>query len=343
MGELIPQPGAVGSTTVWQQRESRATHVALGAAALILALAYLPNFRDLKSTWSDDPNYTHGFLVIPIALFILWRRLSETQREPSSTWVPAPWWGWIFLIVVLSLRAIAYERNSQWVETATLLPVIACLTWTFGSWPLLRKVWPAIVFLVFMLPLPPTINDLIALPLQRFAATGSCFLLQLSGLWAIQEGNVINLSTPQGMAPLDVALACSGLRMLMTMAATITATIFLIPLPIWKRITLLVSAVPIALLSNMIRIVATGWCYYLVAGDWGRQMAHDWSGYLMMLVGMFLVGLELGILSWLVPVEGPQVDEKPIARPLTKEDLAKIRMKKGPGKAKVSNRDLGEI
>ena len=64
------------------------------------------------------------------------------------------------------------------------------------------------------------------------------------------------------MGPLDVALACNGLQMLMTMAATVTATIIIIPLPTWKRIVLLASAVPIALLSNMTRIVTTGWCYY---------------------------------------------------------------------------------
>ena len=78
--------------------------------------------------------------------------------------------------------------------------------------------------------------------------------------------------------PLDVALACNGLRMLMTMAATITATIILIPLPTWKRITLLASTVPIAMLSNMIRIVATGWCYYEITGPTAKQWAHDVSG-----------------------------------------------------------------
>ena len=82
-------------------------------------------------------------------------------------------------------------------------------------------------------------------------------------MWVIQEGNVINLSTAHGMERLDVALACNGLRMLMTMAATVMATVILIPLPNWKRIVLLLSIVPIALVSNMARIVATGWCYYL--------------------------------------------------------------------------------
>ena len=187
------------------------------------------------------------------------------------------------------------------METATLVPAIACLTWTLGSWPLLRRTWPAIIFLVFLFPLPPAVNDFIALPLQRIAATGSCFLLQLSGLWAIQEGNVIHLATPHGPMPLDVALACNGLRMLMTMAATITATIILIPLPNWKRITLLFSTVPIAMLSNMIRIVATGWCYYMITGPTAKEWAHDVSGWLMMPLALLLVWLELQLLSWLVP------------------------------------------
>jgi exosortase len=304
------------------------------AASLVLGLAYAPNFRDLKSTWTDDPNYSHGFLVIPIALFILWRRLQDTPAKPLPTAVPAPWWGWVFLAAFLAARAIAYERNSQWVETATLVPVIACLTWTFGSWPLLSRAWPAIAFLVFMLPLPPAVNTMVALPLQRIAATGSCFLLQLSGLWAIQEGNVINLSTPHGMAPLDVALACNGLRMLMTMAATITATIILIPLPTWKRITLLASAVPIALVSNMIRIVATGWCYHLVAGPQAKQWAHDVSGWLMMPLALALVGLELITLTWLVPDEEPDDDGKPISPLLTK---------KGPGNDQSKKQGLHEI
>ena len=305
----LPKQGISGLSTVWRQWKSPPRIWALGAAILVLGLAYAPNFRDLYSTWNDDPNYSHGKLVIPIALVILWRRLSDTSAEPAETAVPAPWWGWVSLTAILAVRAIAYEQNSQWSETATLLPAIACLTWTFGGWPLLRRVWPAIIFLVFLLPLPLAVNDLIALPLQRIAATGSCFLLQLSGLWAIQAGNVIHLTTPHGSVPLDVALACNGLRMLMTMAATITATIILIPLPTWKRITLLASTVPIAMLSNIIRIVATGWCYYAVTGPTAKQWAHDVSGWLMMPLALILVGLELKLLSWLAPDEARDTDE----------------------------------
>ena len=292
--------GLSGSEPPSRQRQVLASIWPVMAVVLLLGFAYGPNLRDLYSTWNDDPNYSHGKLVIPIALFILWKRLSETSGVSTDTLVPARWWGWIVLAVVLIVRAIAYEQNSQWVENATLLPAIACITWTLGSWPLLRRIWPAIIFLVFLLPLPKAVNDIVALPLQGFAASGSCFLLQLSGLWAVREGNVINLATPSGSVPLDVALACNGLRMLMTMVATITATVILIPLPTWKRVVLLVSTVPIGLLSNIIRIVSTGWFYYEITGPKAKEWAHDLSGWLMMPLALVLVGLELRFMAWLV-------------------------------------------
>ena len=323
---------------VLHQQQLPASIWALVLATLVLGLAYAPNFRDLYSIWNDDPNYSHGKLVIPIALFILWRRLSETSAETSSTTGVASWWGWVFLTAILAIRAIAYERNSQWIETATILPAIACIIWTFGGWPLLRRVWPAMAFLVFLLPLPRPVNELISLPLQRIATSGSCFLLQLSGFWAIQSGNVINLATPHGTMPLDVALACNGLRMLMTMAATITATIILIPLPTWKRITLLASTVPIAMLSNMLRIVATGWCYYEITGPKAKEWAHDVSGYLMMPMALVLVGLELQLLSWLVPARTAEDDDeqKPV------NPLALIN-KNASTKKPRQNADLDEL
>jgi exosortase len=198
------------------------------------------------------------------------------------------------------------------VETATILPAIACATWTFGGWPLLHRTWPAILFLVFMFPLPNSINAMVSLPLQGIATLGSYVLLQLSGFWVVQEGNVLLLTTPFGTRPLDVAMACNGLRMLMCLAATVTATIMLIPLPTWKRIILLISAAPIAIVSNMIRIVATGWCYYYIQGERAEEWAHDISGWLMMPLGLVLVGLELGLLSWLFPAEDQNEEPKTI-------------------------------
>jgi exosortase len=319
---------------------------ALGVAFLILMLAYLPNLLALITVWSEDPNYTHGYLVIPIALFILWQQLSSPAPTSAPGAVPAPWWGWIFLAGVLVLRAIMYERGSDWSENSTFILAVAGLTWSFGSWPLFHRAWPAIAFLVFMLPLPQTLNQLLALPLQSLAASSSAFLLQLTGMWVIQDGNVINLSTSHGMDKLDVALACNGLRMLMTMAATVVATVILIPLPNWKRIVLLLSIVPIALVSNMARIVSTGWSYYLFEGPAAKHFAHDWAGLLMMPLGLALVALELGVMSWLVPKESE--DDKRVSPLLhvPQKDSGKSNQAqtgKNPRKPKKKNQDLNEI
>jgi exosortase len=280
----------------------------LGIGMVLLGWAYGPNFQDLYTIWNNEPNYSHGKLVIPIALLILWQRLAD----PKSHWTVSrgSWWSWTLLVAILALRAFAFERGSQWLENATFVPAAACLMLTLGGWPLLQRSWPAVVFLVFMLPLPQSANNLVALPLQRIATLGSVFVLTLTGLLATAAGNVIALRTPDGIKPLEVALACNGLSMLMTLAATVTATIMLIPLPTWKRITVLVSAIPIALLSNIIRIVATGWAYYYIKGENAKHMAHDWSGFLMMPLALLLVLLELQILSWLADAKNSKDKEK---------------------------------
>ena len=305
------KPLSTQSPPIRGQSSARAWIPEAVVVAVFLVFAYAPNLLYLITIWNNEPNYSHGFLVIPIALLILWRRLSDSPVDWSTLRVPT--WTWALLAVLLLGRAVAYERNMQWLESASIIPVTACLAFALGGWPLLARAWPAIAFLVFMLPLPPSINSMVSLPLQRIATKGSCFALQLTGLWVVPEGNVITLNTPSGPQQLEVALACNGLSMLMTLAATVTATVILVPMPAWKRVVVLLSALPIALFSNVVRIVATGWCYYYMDGDRAREVAHDWSGYLMMPLALVLVGLEIWILSWLFDDAEAEEETQPIS------------------------------
>lgn len=277
---------------------------------VILAWAYWPNLQALYTIWNLEPNYSHGKLVIPIALVIFFQRLADTKAGRALE--RGPWWSWVALGAVLAARAFAYERGFQWLETATVVPAVAGVMFTLGGWPLLQRGWPAVIFLVFMLNLPTAINNMVSMPLQRIATMGSVFIMQLTGLWVVSEGNIIALATPHGQKMLEVALACNGLSMLMTLAATVTATIILIPMANWKRVIVLMSAVPIALLSNIIRIVATGWFYYYVVGEDAKKQAHDWSGYLMMPLALLLVGLEILILTWLAGDSGADADARAV-------------------------------
>src|SRR5262245_17611588 len=87
--------------TLWDQRLSTQTRVAAVIATVALVISYLPNLRSLSTLWQDDPSYNHGFLVIPIALFILWQQLMNPGPRTGSEVVLAPWCGWVLLIAAL--------------------------------------------------------------------------------------------------------------------------------------------------------------------------------------------------------------------------------------------------
>lgn len=257
-----------------------------------LGFAYAPNFLDLYRTWVREPDYSHGFLVLPIALVILYRLWPNQAANQPRIWLP----GLALVVVALGLRAWFHERGQTWSETATLLVVLVALGLSRLGWRTMRAVWPAFAFLVFWLPLPPSINSALSQPLQGSATWASCKLLRLSGLWVMPEGNVIMVGTEK----LEVAAACNGLSMLMSLAAAVAATAAIVPMATIKRVVLLATIIPIALASNILRISATAWCYYQFGADVGSKYAHDAAGWLMMPTAMGFVGLELLLMSWLI-------------------------------------------
>jgi exosortase len=274
----------------WRPRASDAAVVGLVTAAL--GASYASSFAGLVDRWSRDPNYSFGFLVIPIAAAIFWGRrhlLDRARMRPC-------WWAFLPLAGILGLRVLLYEWNEQYVETATIPLIAACLTLALGGWHLVRVALPALIFLFFMLPLPPTINSILANPLQKLATIGSVMVLQIMGLPVLADGNVITV----GAEPLEVAQACNGLSMLLSFVTLITAMVILIPRPLWERAVLLASAIPIALVTNIIRIVVTAWCYHQFGHQAGEKMTHDAAGLAMPVVALALAFLELRILSWLV-------------------------------------------
>jgi exosortase len=135
------------------------------------------------------------------------------------------------------------------------------------------------------------------------ATWGSVALLQATGVPAIAEGNVIVVGSEQ----LEVARACNGLSMLLSFVTLVTAVVILVQRPIWERLILLASAIPIALISNILRIFITALCYRQFGHEAGERIAHDPAGWGMIVIAIGLVALELSILSWLfVEVEEPK-------------------------------------
>jgi exosortase len=290
-------------TEPWSPRAAEVVAILCVVAALVGA--YFSSFRSLVAQWNREPNYSYGFFVIPIALVIFWSRRGMIDRNK----VRPHWWGFLPLLAVVALRYPLFERNEQYVETATIPLVLTGLVFALGGWHLLRAAWPSLVFLLFMLPLPPSVNGLLAQPLQRVATAGSVLVLQLMGMPVMAEGNVIII----GSSPLEVARACNGLSMLLSFITLVTAVVLLVQRPLVERVLLLASAIPIALVSNIVRITVTALCAYWFGSEAVSEAVHEYAGYAMMPLALFLVWLELAVYSWLF-VEVQEVDATTLLR-----------------------------
>jgi exosortase len=268
---------------------------------LVLALAALvwafwTTLLDLAQTWSTNPQYSHGFLVPVFAAFLLWHRrdlLDASRLRPS-------WWGLLLIAGGLSLRLFATYKYFISLDAIALVPCLAGVVFLLGGWGAWRWAWPSVLFLVFMIPLPYSLATALSGPLQRLATITSTFVMQTFGMPALAEGNVILLEEHQ----IGVVEACSGLRMLVVFFALAAAVVLVISRPLLDRAVIIASAIPIAIVSNIIRITTTGIMYEMGYGEWANHFFHDIAGWLMMPLALMMLGIELKILGWLI-IEAP--------------------------------------
>lgn len=276
-----------------QFKISVAVAVLLGS---LLVWTYRPVLSWLIDTWSSDPDYSHGFLVPLFAVVLLWMR-----RDALSAATPAPFpksvhvSGILLLLVAVALRAFGVYSRVITIEAYSLIPCIFGLVLLCGEWRVLRWTTPAIGFLVFMIPLPGFIANAMGSSLQQLATLASTYGLQTMGIPAVANGNIISLTE----ATVGVAEACNGLRMLYSFVALSVAACLIVARPWWEKLIICMSAVGIAVVANIVRIVATAAAYEMGDPDLAERIFHDFAGWLMMPFAMLLLWVELFVLSHL--------------------------------------------
>jgi exosortase len=167
--------------------------------------AYWPALVGMVDRWTHDPQYSHGYLVPVFALFLLWHRRAGHDFESFR---PSPW-GLTLVVLGISLRLAGTFFYFGWLEALSLLPCLFGICLLLGGRAALHWAWPALAFLVFMLPLPFQVEKALAHPLQRVATLASTFLLEVLGYRATSEGNVIWVNDE---TRIGVVEACGGLN-----------------------------------------------------------------------------------------------------------------------------------
>jgi len=263
---------------------------AIALAAVVWAC--WPTLVTFVQTWQTNAQYSHGFLVVPFAVFLLWhRRALFTPDRRNGAWI-----GVLLLLVGCALKLVGGFFAFAWPDRISVVVLVAGVFGTLGGWPALRWAWPAIAYLLFMVPMPGRAETLLSGPLQKFATVVSANILQTFGFFAQADGTVIILSE----ADLGIVEACSGLRMLIAFLALSVAIAVVIDRPKWQRWAVIVGAVPVALVCNVGRIVVTAIVLETAGKKWADLVFHDLAGWLMMPAGLALLWLQLVFLKRLI-------------------------------------------
>jgi len=257
--------------------------------AVVIVGAYWSTFAWLVKLWWEVQDYVYGFLVIPFAAFLLWDR----REMIKGVELEGNLWGLPFLAIAAAMRWYSAYEFIQVAEALSIVTLVLGLVLLVGGWKALQWSWSAIVFLVFMVPLPGRMAGLLSRQLQSVATHVSVFTLQTLGIPAVSEGNVIILSETH----LGVVEACSGIRMLMLFFAACIGAAFLIRRDLFTRILIALSAIPISVIANVTRITSTAILYETVSQELGDKVFHDLAGWFMMPMAIAILWLELALFS----------------------------------------------
>lgn len=259
--------------------------------AALLIVAYIPVLSGLISDWYNDSNYSHGFLIIPVSVWLIWRQreeLAKTEIETSKL-------GLLGIIAALLIFIVGTAGAEYFSVRFSFVLLVASIALHFFGWPIFRKIWFAFFFLLFMIPIPYVIYYAMTFPMQLFASKIASGLLSVIGLPLIRSGNVLYL--PGGTA-LEVAEACSGLRSIMSLLALGALFAYMTQENKVKAVVLFASTVPIAILGNVMRICFTAVGTYAVSERFVEGTLHELAGLLVFLFSFIMLLIVGSLLRW---------------------------------------------
>lgn len=259
----------------------------------LLALLNRWQFRPLAETWIADPNWSHGFLIPLFSLYLLYARREELLSAPRGVSL----WGLPILLGGMALSVFGFHRGTWWFSQLSMPVALFGLVLYLAGPAVMRTAWLPILYLILAIPIPEILYVRVALPLQNFAARGATTFLQLCGVEMEVTASRLDVVSLSGVEhSLTVAEACSGIRSLIAYVALGVAWAYLEYRPIWQRLVLVASAVPIAIFLNVARVAITCTMYVVDKPELGQDFMHEVAGMVMLAPALVLFWL----LSWLL-------------------------------------------
>ena len=258
-------------------------------AVAVCVFAFAGGLLNLVTRWSVQEEYSHGFLIPAISLWLMWRRRQALQASlgrPSK-------FGIAILILSIAMLLLGELSAIFLIVQLGFLVALVAITLLIGGFGLLRVCLFPILFLGFAIPLPYMIDSVISWRLQLLSSELGVYFIRLFNVPVHLEGNIIDLGAYQ----LQVVEACSGLRYLYPLLSLSALAAYFFSAPLWLRVLVVASAVPITIVMNSFRIGVIG----LLVDLWGTEMAegalHFFEGWVIFMACAALLALEVWLIA----------------------------------------------
>jgi exosortase len=293
------------------------------ALAAAIMFVYATVLVKLGGQWWVDENYSHGLLIPFIIGYILW---SERERLEAATKRPRLVWGGVLVVGALLMLWAGTAGAELFMQRTSLVVMLAGVTIYLWGWHILRLALVPLLLLALAIPIPAIIFNQIAFPLQLFASRCAVWAMRAFDIPVLRQGNIIELMPLNSSVTkkLEVVEACSGIRSLMTLLTlAVVFAYFTHPrgkgqqgggllaslkrYGTWRSAILVLSAVPIAIITNAGRVSGTG----ILARYYGTEVAdgffHEFSGWVVYIVAFLL----LFALGWVLDKFGARRKKQP--------------------------------
>jgi len=255
----------------------------------LVGILYAGVLKILVGQWWNEPDYGHGFLVPLFSGYVVWRqreRLFKIESKPAN-------FGLLVMVGAVLLLLVGSLGAELFTSRISLLVLLAGIILFLGGWKVLRALSFPLAFLLLMIPIPVIIYNQITFPLQLIASRFATFWLEVAQVPVLREGNVLILPNYS----LEVVEACSGIRSLMTLITLAVAYGYLVEPRRSVRYALVILMIPIAIVSNAIRIMGTGVLTYYFGPKAAEGFFHEFSGWVIFLAALILMFASHSILK----------------------------------------------
>ncbi|MBA4417638.1 MAG: VPLPA-CTERM-specific exosortase XrtD [Syntrophus sp. (in: bacteria)] len=263
---------------------------------IILVLAYFSALKWMVFVdWAKE-DYSHCYLVPFIVLYLIWDKRKELAELPSFP----SWKGMAPFGLGIALFWLGELSGEFFTMYLSFWLVVIGLCWLHLGWDKIKTIWFALFVMLAMFPFPNFVNVRISQVLKLISSQLGVWMLHIYGMSAYREGNIIDL----GFTQLQVVDACSGLRYVFPLMVLSLLLAYMFKAHIWKRTTLFLSSIPLAIFVNSFRIASTGVLYSIFDARVAEGFFHGFSGWLIFLFAIPFLVFEMWILRKFPPKEG---------------------------------------